>query len=47
MVVILRELQQQMIDVSIPEDDEFVPAFQFDRFDEPLAASTEVGAGLW
>jgi hypothetical protein len=36
MVVVFRELHQQMIEVSFPEDDELVQAFQPDRFDEPL-----------
>ena len=42
MVVVFRELGQQMIEVSFSKDDEFIQAFQFERLDNPLASAVYI-----
>jgi len=37
MVVVFRELRQQMIEMSLPEYEELVQTLQFDRLDEPFS----------
>ena len=46
MVVIVRELNDQIIKVPLAEDDELVQTLQLDRLDEPLTPTVQVGTGL-
>lgn len=46
MVVVVRELRQQMIQMPLSENDELVEAFQLDRLDEAFATTIQVGTGL-
>ena len=45
-VVIRSELSQQVIQMSLAEDDELRQTFQLDRLNEPFASAVEVGRSL-